>query len=130
MSTWRCTPILSDLIRLTVIGSSDRVALDVAIMNKAFAPEKLMSLRRWKAAIDSLKPPLRDMFLLLFFSILEPCSITSKDGHFLRLVPNKKTMLPRDAMESVSNRLRILGVCIRRLLDTLFFIGECAGESA
>lgn len=61
------------------------VAMDVAIMKVAFPPDILEALRRWKAAIEELAPPLRDVFLLLLFSILEPCSYTAKDGQFLRL---------------------------------------------
>lgn len=85
--------------------ASAPVALDVKIMNVAFPPEGLSSLRRWKGAIDALESPLRDVFLLLFFSILEPCSYTSKDGQFLRLNRNKKVgsaqeMLERMALEA------------------------------
>ncbi len=76
------------------------VALDVSIMKKAFPPETLLELRQWKAAIDDLKPPMRDVFLLLFFSILEPCSYTSKDGQFLRLRRKKKVADPEEMMQS------------------------------
>ncbi len=69
------------------------VATDVAIMKVAFPAETLLALRRWKAAIDRLKAPLREVFLLLFFSVLEPCSYTSKDGQFLRL---RRDKLPAD----------------------------------
>ncbi len=74
------------------------VALDVAIMNVAFPPETLLMLRKWKTVIDELAPPLKDIFLLLFFSILESCSLTSKDGQFLRLVRNKKTASPDEVL--------------------------------
>lgn len=74
------------------------VALDVAIMNVAFPPDTLLMLRKWKTVIDELAPPLKDIFLLLFFSILEPCSFTSKDGQFLRLVRNKKTASPDEVL--------------------------------
>jgi site-specific DNA-methyltransferase (cytosine-N4-specific) len=75
------------------------VALDVAIMKIAFPPEILLELRKWKSVIDDLESPLKDVFLLLFFSILEPCSFTSKDGQFLRLVRDKKIPLPEEAIE-------------------------------
>lgn len=75
------------------------VALDVAIMKVAFPPDTLLMLRKWKTVIDELAPPLRDVFLLLFFSILEPCSFTSKDGQFLRLVRNKKVASPEEALQ-------------------------------
>ncbi len=74
------------------------VAMDVAIMGVAFAPETLLTLRKWKSAIDTLEQPLRDIFLLLFFSILEPCSYTSKDGQFLRLRPDKNVAHPEEAL--------------------------------
>lgn len=88
------------------------VAMDVAIMRVAFSPETLDHLRRWKAAIDMLDSPQREIFLLLFFSILEPCSYTSKDGQFLRLRRTKKTASPEEAlaakvMEAERDLLRI-----------------------
>jgi hypothetical protein len=65
------------------------VATDVAIMKVAFPGEVLHRLRQWKRVIDNLEEPLRGVFLLLFFAILEPCSFTSKDGQFLRLRRDK-----------------------------------------
>jgi hypothetical protein len=76
------------------------VALDVAIMKVAFPPDTLLELRKWKTVIDDLGYPLKDVFLLLFFSILEACSYTSKDGQFLRLVREKMTADPEEALES------------------------------
>ena len=75
------------------------VALDVPIMKVAFDEETLLTLRKLKSAIDDLSLPYRDIFLLLFFSILEECSFTSKDGQFLRLERDKKTSNPIDAMK-------------------------------
>jgi hypothetical protein len=75
------------------------VAMDVAIMKVAFPSEILLALRKWKTAIDDLELPLKDVFLLLFFSILESCSYTSKDGQFLRLIPEKKVTPPEEALE-------------------------------
>lgn len=77
-----------------------KVAMDVVIMKKAFSEENLLSLRRWKAAIDTLPNPLHDVFLLLFLSILESCSFTSKDGQFLRIKKNKKVLTPGQALSS------------------------------
>ena len=74
------------------------VALDVPIMKVAFEEETLLTLRKLKSAIDDLSHPYRDILLLLFFSILEECSFTSKDGQFLRLNRDKKTSSPIDAM--------------------------------
>jgi len=74
------------------------VALDVPIMKVAFDEETLLTLRKLKSAIDDLSHPYRDILLLLFFSILEECSFTSKDGQFLRLIRDKKTSSPIDAM--------------------------------
>ena len=42
--------------------------------------------------------PYRDILLLFFFSILEDCSFTSKDGQFLRLKKDKETADPIEAM--------------------------------
>lgn len=75
------------------------VALDVAIMGVAFPPEMLLTLRRWKGAIDTLEPPLQDIFLLLFFAILEPCSFTAKDGQFLRLKRDKHLADPEEMLQ-------------------------------
>lgn len=92
------------------------VAMDVALMNAAFSAETLSTLRRWKAAIDDLEFPFREIFLLLFFSILEPCSYTAKDGQFLRLKRNKQPVDPEEALarkvqeaEMDIRQIRILG---------------------
>jgi site-specific DNA-methyltransferase (cytosine-N4-specific) len=74
------------------------VAMDVPIMQVAFSEENLLLLRKLKSAINELPEPYKDIFLLLFFSILEECSFTSKDGQFLRLKRNKKVSNPIEAM--------------------------------
>lgn len=74
------------------------IALDVAIMKVAFPDETLLMLRRWKSVIDTLPSPLRDIFLLLFFAILEPCSYTAKDGQFLRLKRDKAIADPEEML--------------------------------
>jgi len=74
------------------------VALDIPIMKIAFDEKTLLTLRKLKSAIEGLSLPYRDILLLLFFSILEECSFTSKDGQFLRLERDKKTSNPIDAM--------------------------------
>ncbi len=71
-----------------------QIASDVAIMQKAFPKTTLLALRRWKTVIAELDYPLRDIFSLLFLSILEPCSYTTKDGQFLRLRPDKQVADP------------------------------------
>lgn len=76
-----------------------RIASDVAIMKVAFPDETLLILRRWKSVIDALSPPLRDIFLLLFFAILEPCSYTAKDGQFLRLKRDKMVAAPEEMLK-------------------------------
>lgn len=74
------------------------VAEDVAIMKVAFPAETLHRLRQWKQVIDHLDGTLREMFLLLFFAILEPCSFTSKDGQFLRLRRDKVVANPDEIL--------------------------------
>lgn len=74
------------------------IADDVAIMKVAFPEEVLHRLRLWKRAIDNLEGTLRDVFLLLFFAILEPCSFTSKDGQFLRLRRDKTIADPDEIL--------------------------------
>lgn len=74
------------------------VAEDVAIMKVAFPAEILHRLRQWKQVIDNLEGALREVFLLLFFAILEPCSFTSKDGQFLRLRRDKVVADPDEML--------------------------------
>jgi hypothetical protein len=74
------------------------IASDVPIMKVAFDEKTLLTLRKLKSTIEDLSHPYRDIFLFLFFSILEECSYTSKDGQFLRLERNKKTSDPIKAM--------------------------------
>jgi len=75
------------------------VAEDVAIMKVAFEPETLLLLRKWKSAIATLDSPYREMMMLLFLAILEPCSYTSKDGQFLRLRHDKPVAHPTEALQ-------------------------------
>lgn len=91
------------------------VAMEVPIMEKAFNASNLLRLRQWKTIIDSLSEPIRDIFLLLFFAILEVTSHTSKDGQFLRIKRNKRCLYPDDAiLDKVSQAMSDLDK-IRRL---------------
>ncbi len=92
------TGIFEHLRRIVPSAEPAPVAADVAIMGVAFPAETLTTLRRWKAAIDGLESPFRDIFLLLFLSVLEPCSYTSKDGQFLRLKRDKRLANPEEAL--------------------------------
>ncbi|MCS7209582.1 MAG: site-specific DNA-methyltransferase [Fimbriimonadales bacterium] len=74
------------------------VAEDVAIMKIAFEPQVLRRLRQWKSGILGLPSPQREVMTLLFLSILEPCSYTSKDGQFLRLRRDKTIIFPDAAI--------------------------------
>jgi len=76
------------------------VADDVPIMSVAFDEATLKRFRQWKACIDELRQPLRDVFLLLFFAILEETSFTSKDGQFLRLKRDKTPTAPDTALRA------------------------------
>ncbi len=75
-----------------------QVAEDVAIMKVAFEPTLLSELRRWKTAIMQLHSPVQEAMLLLYLSILEPCSYTSKDGQFLRLRRDKTPAHPTELL--------------------------------
>lgn len=79
-------------------GPAD-IAQDVSIMKLAFDEKTLLMLRKLKTTIGDLSSPYRDMMLLLFFSILEECSYTSKDGQFLRLNRTKEISDPVEAMK-------------------------------
>ena len=89
------------------------VAMDVPIMQVAFSKENLLLLRKLKSAIDELPEPYRNIFILLFFSILEECSFTSKDGQFLRLRRNKEVSNPIEAM---SNKVAQVEEDVRRII--------------
>ncbi len=88
------------------------VAMDVPIMQVAFSEENLLLLRKLKSVIDELFEPYKDIFLLLFFSILEECSFTSKDGQFLRLRRDKKVSNP---IEALSKKVAQVEEDIRRM---------------
>jgi site-specific DNA-methyltransferase (cytosine-N4-specific) len=75
------------------------IALDVPIMEVAFDEKVLRMLRKIKSGIMELDFPYKDIFLLLFFSILEECSFAAKDGQYLRLRPDKKISNPVEAMQ-------------------------------
>lgn len=80
-------------------GRAD-VALDVNIMKIAFKEKTLGRLRQIKTVVDAEDEPLRSVFQLLFFSILEDCSYTAKDGQFLRHLPNKRVQEPVAALDA------------------------------
>ena len=76
------------------------IAEDVPIIKIAFPPDVLTTLRKLKSAIDNLDTPIRDVMTLLFLSILEGCSYTSKDGQFLRLNRRKNIVEPIKLLEN------------------------------
>jgi len=55
---------------------------------------------------------MRDVFLVLFFAILEPCSYTAKDGQFLRLRRKRRVADPEDMLQrkvsEAENDIRML----------------------
>jgi tRNA G10 N-methylase Trm11 len=75
------------------------IAEDVSIIKDAFQPKILTRLKKWKSVIETLENPYRDIFRLLLLSILEDTSFTSKDGQFLRLLPDKPIADPDEALE-------------------------------
>lgn len=88
-----------DRLRGTIDGFEPApYAGDVSIMRMAFKEPALTRLRKWKAAIETLAGPVREIFVLLFLSILESTSYTSNDGQFLRLKPQKKPVPPDEAL--------------------------------
>jgi hypothetical protein len=93
------------------------IASDVPIMRAAFTEKNLLALRRWKATIDTLDWPLRDVFKLLFFSILEDCSFASKDGQFLRLRKDKKLLSPEEALSRKVSDAEEDVIKVRHLLN-------------
>jgi len=96
------------------------IAMDVPLIKRAFDADVLERLRRWKGAIDRQASPLRELLLLLFFSILEETSYTSNDGQFLRLKPNKRITYPDVAFE---RKLAVAEADI--LLSTHWLDGDC-----
>jgi site-specific DNA-methyltransferase (cytosine-N4-specific) len=75
------------------------IAMDVPLMALAFNKGTLKRLRQWKSIIDELKSPIKEIFQLLFLSILEDTSYTAKDGQFLRLRKDKQTESPEKALK-------------------------------
>ena len=76
------------------------IAEDVPIIKIAFPPDILTTLHKLKSGIDNLDTPIRDVMTLLFLSILEGCSYTSKDGQFLRLNRRKNIVEPIKLLEN------------------------------
>ncbi|MBU7016843.1 MAG: hypothetical protein HXS44_04995 [Theionarchaea archaeon] len=64
------------------------IAEDVPIMKVAFEDDVLLRLRKMKTAIDGLEE-FRDVFLFLFFSLLEECSRTQKKKRYPRALKRK-----------------------------------------
>ncbi|HHT9133722.1 MAG TPA: hypothetical protein ACFYD2_02360 [Candidatus Avalokitesvara rifleensis] len=79
-------------------GEPCHVATDIPIIKLAFDEETLLRLRLWKAAIETLPSTTRDVFLLLFFSVIEATSYTSNDGQFLRIRKDKRRIHPDEAL--------------------------------
>ncbi|GET44099.1 site-specific DNA-methyltransferase [Microseira wollei] len=75
------------------------IADDVAIMKDAFDRDNLLALRCWKSEIEKLPSPMKDIFMLVFLAILEPCSYTAKDGQFLRLNRDKLIAEPDEMLQ-------------------------------
>jgi hypothetical protein len=73
-------------------------AEDVSIMKVAFERPYLTRLLKWKAAMDTLSTPHKELFTLLLLSVLESTSYASNDGQFLRLKPHKKLVAPDEAL--------------------------------
>lgn len=92
------TEIWNSLIPRIEENEPASIALDVRIMKIAFDEEMLLKLRKLKSTIEQLSFPYHNILLLLFFSILEECSFTAKDGQFLRMKRDKKTSDPVEAM--------------------------------
>ena len=74
------------------------IAADVPIMKSAFKENVLLKLKKMKSAIDELEEPYNSIFLFLFFSILEECSLTLKENRYPKVKNYKKSSNPIDAM--------------------------------
>jgi site-specific DNA-methyltransferase (cytosine-N4-specific) len=74
------------------------VAVDVPIMRAAFKKNIFLKLRKMKTAITEMEEPYNNIFLLLFFSILEECSNTVKKKRYPIVVKKKICSDPIDAM--------------------------------
>jgi hypothetical protein len=91
------------------------IASDVPIMNVAFEDDILLKLRKMKTAIDGLEE-FHDIFLFLFFSLLEECSRTQKKKRYPR-VSKRKGKNPLDIMkkrvDSVEKDIKRHGYTVR-----------------
>ncbi|MBU7037267.1 MAG: hypothetical protein HXS52_05010 [Theionarchaea archaeon] len=79
------------------------IAADVPVMKAGFTEDNLLILRKMKTAIDNLEDPSNDIFLFLFFSILEECSLTTKEHSYPVVQPEKEAQNPVQAMERKVN---------------------------
>jgi site-specific DNA-methyltransferase (adenine-specific) len=75
------------------------VVTDIPPIKDAFQPEILNSLRKMKTAISMLSFPYKDVFLYLFFSILEECSTFSRIKRYWTPVKDNPPLDPILAMD-------------------------------
>jgi hypothetical protein len=73
------------------------IPADIPLMKVAFEDDVLLKLRKMKTAINGLEE-FRDIFLFLFFSLLEECSRTQKKKRYPR-VSKLRGKDPLDIME-------------------------------
>jgi hypothetical protein len=71
---------------------------DVPIMRVAFQENILSKLRKMKTAIDRLPEFYKNIFLALFFSILEECSLTVKVNRYPKVIAGKRGSNPTNVM--------------------------------
>jgi hypothetical protein len=74
------------------------IADDVPVVKAGFTEENLLLLRKMKTVIDNLENPYKDVLTVLFFSILEECSLTVKEHRYPVVKARKKGNSPVRAM--------------------------------
>lgn len=82
---------------------------DIPLMKVAFEDDILLTLRKMKTAIDGLEE-FRDIFLFLFFSLLEECSRTQKKKRYPRVLEFKG----KDPLEIMKKRVDTVEKDIKR----------------
>jgi hypothetical protein len=79
------------------------IADDVPVIKAGFTEENLLLLRKMKTVIDNLENPYNDILTVLFFSILEECSLTVKEHRYPVVKERKKGNNP---VRSMSRKVR------------------------
>ncbi len=73
------------------MSSGGELLPEIPIIRKAFSPQQIAEIIRWRKAISGLEPGIvRDILKLVLMTVIQDISMTAQDGQFLRLLETKK----------------------------------------